>query len=157
MRFVDEEWTLDEPGTHGAPSYLDPATDPGALELVAHATFVANDICRTDAPLVYQDNMLALAAIVTACNALRRPLPGWLAEPLRTSAKAVEEIVTALAHMYQSIIGDTEDGGLRCSKACLALHAQLSAAHQTQRTYANTTNNSAAGRGVKRSRLLTAR
>lgn len=110
--------------------------DGWSLDLVAHAHFLVNDVCRTDAPVVYADHVIALACIVLACRATGRALPASLEPVALAASEAIDEVAGALGHMYASAMGDKGDGGLRCAKECHELHLRLSASHLAARARA---------------------
>lgn len=113
------------------------------LDITAHAHFLVNDVCRTDAPVVFADHVIALACIVLACRAVGRALPSQL-EPLAlAAAEAIDEVAGALGHMYASSMGDKGDGGLRSAKECRERHLRLGASHQAARARAACNNPSA--------------
>lgn len=98
---------------HGAPPerelacYLEAARvgdlfDP--TQLIANATYLLNDLYRTDAPLLHPPHLLALCCIWMAAGCLGITLPESLGTLVLGAEHEMHEIADMLAHSYESAL-----------------------------------------------------
>ena len=126
----------DQPPERQLACYLNAAQvdhffDP--TQLVANATFILNDLYRTDAPLLYESHLVALSSIFMAAGALGITLPEALSREISTVEHIVIHIADGLKTLYESAISlkGEERGHLRTH------HRQLDKYFPRRRTAAH--------------------